>query len=312
VTSIFLRTISKWAPGSDTEFLRSLTELYVKNLHGMALGALARACPLLKSLIVHQFSTQLVLDDSFSLPRLESLEIRYMKPKLESYLSVILRGCENLRELTIGHVRDFLHHTVLMDLPPSMERFSAKTLALNGRVLGILGQLPNLEDLSLGYCRGMDWMRLHPAASRLSSLRIFSLNVCDEAFGAFIPTLARLHTLHIESARGNCEELLNAISSLDFLEDLKLCGPPPLFGYGMFMDSGPQIYLESEVGLLHLAQGNVKNSLVECRIELTIGDEIPLLRKRLLKCFKTRIEPLLESRGGKIRKLILKNIRPII
>mmetsp|Transcript_23511 Transcript_23511/g.58397 ORF Transcript_23511/g.58397 Transcript_23511/m.58397 type:complete len:142 (-) Transcript_23511:49-474(-) len=121
-----------------------------------------------------------------------------------------------------------------------------------------------------------------------------SLNSYKEDFCSLIANMKRLKSLDLSifCALSSWNELLRTISTLEGLENLKLCWDSTF--------SEP-----AEDGLLYIANGPVRFSLIDCEI-VTHLDQISVpLRETLTRCFRDVVEPSFEKRDGGSRKLTI-------
>mmetsp|Transcript_24999 Transcript_24999/g.62553 ORF Transcript_24999/g.62553 Transcript_24999/m.62553 type:complete len:110 (-) Transcript_24999:66-395(-) len=100
----------------------------------------------------------------------------------------------------------------------------------------------------------------------------------------------------VELLMWNAEEIcwnsLLQARSCELLEGLKLYW------------KGPSCIL-SRNGLLYLASGPIRRSLINCEIEARVFRDNEQLRQSLIRCFDEEVEPMFEKRQVGIRTLLI-------
>jgi len=240
---------------------------------------------------------KLSFDGEYSLPSLEELSLEFLAASAKDLVR-FMSGLGSLRNLTVIYVDNFFDLKVLRVLPQSLER-----LEFNGTDFGFDDQLdaicnlPRLNDLGISSERKTSWPKLLPAAPRLEHFKVAFCG--EENYGDFCTLLVSmkcLKSLDLSIGNGDSwDDVLQAISTLELLENLKLhwihCTIEP-----------------SKKGLLHLANGPVRLSLVNCEIKaqlLTRYENNGELRESLIRSFKQEVEPWFEKRHGGAWKFTL-------
>mmetsp|Transcript_8253 Transcript_8253/g.20571 ORF Transcript_8253/g.20571 Transcript_8253/m.20571 type:complete len:214 (-) Transcript_8253:36-677(-) len=172
-----------------------------------------------------------------------------------------------------------------------------------------LSNLPRLKNLEVILPKASSLLKLLSTASGLDKLTMTFTQHCNyQSLWTLISSMKNLKSLDLNMVRNGCwNGLLQAVSSLEVLEDFKL-------RWNVFSQ------LKSTDGLIYLANGPVKRSLVNCEISATImknsggpfeGLILDLcsrekLRESLLRCFNEEVEPMFEKRIVGHRKLVVR------
>jgi len=206
----------------------------------------------------------------------------------------LLSGLGRLRDLTVNDVEMFSEMAVLRALPQTLERFELAVQYFGyDDQMTILGNLSRLEDLDLFFISLGCWLNLLPAAASLKKLFMWVGPPLDEDFYSLISSMKSLKSLELFMGEGEgWDEVLQAVANLELLETLRLTWQCCLVE-------------ATEKGLLYLANGTVRRSLVNCVIRATIASYTQR-REYLIRCFENEVSPLFDRKSEVDWKLILE------
>jgi len=308
--------------GSPEPFLEPVKELYHRITRismnvlyqDSDLCALAQACPLLKILSIYKgfypskggrgvmavsvspFQGRFVLGSDFSLPSLEELSIVENIAELET-LAETLYGLKNLRKLTACNVPEFYFLDVFRALPQSLECLElARDDCFGSRgQLTILGKLPRLKDLTLTFGDTSSLLKLLPMVAGLEKLSLTLEHGYEDSLGTLILGMRNLRSMELTLDRcGSWDGLLQAISTLECLENLELgCG----------ISNEPL-----EKGLLYLANGPARRSLVNVVIKARVDRLDAQKQESLARWLKENFEPMFEKGHGRVWDLAFNRV----